>query len=230
VGSTLRLVTANLLNGRADAGAFADLLRRSDADVVAVQELGWEQAEAIARVLPYGQLDPADDYTGMGLALRRPPADQKRLPLPYRDARIARLHPSDWPVLAAELEIVNVHFAAPMLRGLRRQIELRQGQVAGLARYFDEEAAGPRALVGDFNATPLWPVYRAFSKRFEDLVQRHARATESRLRATWPAWWPTGPLLRIDHCFGQGLEAEAVCAIPIPGSDHFALVIDLRAK
>jgi endonuclease/exonuclease/phosphatase family metal-dependent hydrolase len=150
--------------------------------------------------------------------------------LPYRDARIARLTPSEFPTLGRELEIVNVHFAAPVWRELRRQIQLRRGQLEGLMSYFDAEPAGPRAFVGDFNATPLWPVYRAFARRFADLAAQHARASDTPLRATWPSWFPTGPLIRIDHCFGQGVEAESVRAVPNPGSDHFALVVDLRVK
>lgn len=230
MGATLRLITANLLNGRASADALVELVRSAAADVVAVQELGWEQAEALASLLPFGSLEPADDYTGMGLALRQPPAHFTRLSLPYRDARIARLEPAAWPALARPLEILNVHFAAPMLRGWSRQLALRRGQLDGLQRYFDANPEGPRALIGDFNATPLWPIYRAFAARFDDLPARHARASGGKLRATWPSWLPTGPLLRIDHCFGQGVEVEAVRAVPLPGSDHRALVVDLTVK
>ena len=43
-----RLLTANLANGAADPGAFADLVEAAEPDVVLVQELAPEQAEALA--------------------------------------------------------------------------------------------------------------------------------------------------------------------------------------
>lgn len=230
MASALRLITANLLNGRASAEALAGLVQSAAADVVAVQELGWEQAEALSSVLPHGRLEPADDYSGMGLALRHPAASLSRLALPYRDARIARLEPAAWSALERPLEIVNVHFAAPTARPWRRHLAYRRAQLAGLHRHFDAQPDAARALVGDFNATPLWPVYRSLAARFDDLPARHARERGAPLRATWPAWLPRGPLLRIDHCFGHALEVASARAVPLPGSDHLALVVDLRVK
>ena len=77
----LRLISANLRCGRADAEAFAELVERERAAVVAVQELGPRQAEALAALLPHGKLEPTPDGVGMGVALRRPGAVE-RLALP----------------------------------------------------------------------------------------------------------------------------------------------------
>ena len=88
----LRLISANLRHGSADPGAFAELVRREDAAVVAVQELGPRLAETLSRLLPHGKLEPTPDGMGMGVALRRPAAVE-RLALPHRDARVARLEP-----------------------------------------------------------------------------------------------------------------------------------------
>jgi endonuclease/exonuclease/phosphatase family metal-dependent hydrolase len=82
-GFGFRLLTANLANGAADPSAFADLVEAAEPDVVAVQELAPEQAEALARVLPFGKLEPARDHHGMGIALRAP-GSVRRLSLPYR--------------------------------------------------------------------------------------------------------------------------------------------------
>ena len=64
----LRLMTANLWGGGAEPTTLADLLDSLRPDVLAVQELSHEQAEAIASVLPHGVLEPRDDHTGMGIA------------------------------------------------------------------------------------------------------------------------------------------------------------------
>jgi endonuclease/exonuclease/phosphatase family metal-dependent hydrolase len=53
-GGALRILSANLRNGGADPEAFADLVRETGAEVVAVQELAPAQADALARVLGHG--------------------------------------------------------------------------------------------------------------------------------------------------------------------------------
>jgi len=80
-----RIISANLWNGGADPGAFAELVVRLGADAVATQEMTGAQAEALARALPHGKLEPASDYKGTGIALREP-ARVHRVALPYRDA------------------------------------------------------------------------------------------------------------------------------------------------
>jgi len=102
-------MSANLWNGRADPALVAELAASEDVDILAVQELGTRQAEAIREVLPYGVLHPLDrSHHGMGIALRRP-GRMDRLRLPYRDAHRARLDPRDWQGLDSRLEILNVH-------------------------------------------------------------------------------------------------------------------------
>ena len=68
-GFGFRILTANLANGAADADAFADLVEAAEPDVVVVQELAPDQAEALARVLPFGKLEPTRTHDGMGIAL-----------------------------------------------------------------------------------------------------------------------------------------------------------------
>jgi endonuclease/exonuclease/phosphatase family metal-dependent hydrolase len=228
VGRPLRLLTANLFNGGADPSALADLVREHAPDVVAVQELGPEQAEALSAVLPHGALEPATDFTGMGIALRGP-AGLRRIPLAYRDARLALLDPADWPGLEQPVEIVNMHFAAPTARPFWRQPGVRRRQLRGLLAHLDADPGRARAVVGDFNATPLWPVYRGLARRLEDLARSHARATGGRPGRTWPSWAPS-PLLRIDHCFARGLDLHGLRVLAIPGSDHRGLLVDLFAK
>ncbi len=230
MGSHLRVFSGNLMNGRADPEAFADLVRHSDADVVAVQELSPEQARALDRVLPHGRLEPARDFNGMGIAVRHP-AEFDRLPLAGRDARIARLDPADWPALTGALEIVNVHIAAPTwcmndwVRILRRRVQIR-----GLLEYLDRTPGQARAVLGDFNATPAWPVYRVVAKRLEDLALTHARSRDAKPARTWARWIGGPPLLRIDHCFGSGVRVDDFQVVAIRGSDHSGLVVDLSVE
>ncbi len=82
-------------------------------------------------------------------------------------------------------------------------------------------------MLGDFNATPAWPVYRVVAERLEDLALTHARSRSARPARTWARWVGGPPLLRIDHCFGSGVRVDDFRVVEIPGSDHAGLVIDL---
>ena len=215
------------MNGRADPEAFADLVRSSGADVVAVQELSPEQARALGRVFPHGRLEPARDFTGMGIAVRFP-AELDRVPLAYRDARVVRLDPAHWPALTGVLEIVNVHIASPTWgeQGWARFAH-RRAQSRGLLHYLDQTPGRTRAVLGDFNATPGWPLYRSLAERLEDLALSHARSRGAKPARTWARWVGGPPLLRIDHCFGNGLRVDDFQVVAIRGSDHSGLVVDL---
>jgi endonuclease/exonuclease/phosphatase family metal-dependent hydrolase len=221
----LRVLSANLCLGRADAEALVALVRAVDATVVAVQELGPAQAAVIGAALPHGKLDPTPDGVGLGIALRHP-GRVERLALPQRDARVARLAPEDWAGLARPVEIVNAHLANPVF-GVPAAWRHRRGQVAGLAAYLASAEACPRALVGDLNSTPRWPAYRRLVAELDDAA---AVAAARRGRRTEPTWGPTPAaprLLRIDHVLVDAFDVVDFRVFRLPGTDHSAVVADL---
>jgi endonuclease/exonuclease/phosphatase family metal-dependent hydrolase len=230
MGSHLRVFSGNLMNGGADPEAFAELVRSSEADIVAVQELSPEQALALESVLPHGRLEPARDYTGMGI-LARHPADFDRVPLECRDARTARLDPAHWPALISALEIVNVHIISPTWykHGWSRLGRLRE-QLRAFLEYLDQGGRQTRAVIGDFNATPVWPLYQLIAERLEDLALTHAKSLSAKPARTWTCWVGAPPLLRIDHCFGSGVRVDDFQVVSIRGSDHSGLVVDLSIE
>src|SRR5262245_52617288 len=119
---TLRVLSANLANGLADADAFADLVEGLEPDVVLAQELTPAQAEALARVLPFGKLEPSRDHKGMGIALREP-GNVRRLHLPYRSAFVAEV---PRPMDAEPIEVVNLHLAAPHVHPVIQRLRDRR--------------------------------------------------------------------------------------------------------
>jgi endonuclease/exonuclease/phosphatase family metal-dependent hydrolase len=236
VGDRLRIVSANLWNGRADADAFAELVASLHADVVAVQELGFEQAEALACVLPHGRLQPDHAFMGMGIAMRRP-GEVTRIPLHYRDAWRVVLDPGAWPDLSRPLEVINLHVAAPHTLPLPYGLLLRRRQLRDFERHLATRPEGPnglpQALVGDLNATPAWPAYQRISAQWSDAATAVARRQGRAARATWGPGPGARRVLRIDHGFVRGLAAaewvEDFQVVAVRGSDHSAIVMDLRA-
>lgn len=224
-GHGFRLMSANLSNGGASPRVLAELVETLAPDVVAVQELAPEQADVLARLLPHGLLEPRRDHHGMGVALRWP-ARVWRVPLAYRDARVAELTLNGTPGRTEPVEIVNVHIAAPHVQPLRRAMGLRRDQIRGLLGYLDASRRR-RAVVGDFNATPLWPVYRRLRRRFGDAADDAARRAGRRASPTWGPSPGSPRLLRIDHVLVHGLRGHDARVLPLPGSDHSALVVDL---
>ncbi len=225
MGARFRLITANLFNGRADPVAFAALTRAVDADAVAVQELSPEEAEAIGGVLPFGKLEPARDSSGMGIALRDP-GNVWRLPLSARSAFVAELTPRD-AAIGSSIELINIHIIAPHLWPVARALHHRREQLEGLERYLDGSARRPRVIVGDYNSTPLWGVYRRLAARLSDAAVTVARRNGRRPGRTWGPWPGAPRLLRIDHALVSDLTVHDCRVLPIRGSDHSALLVEL---
>jgi vancomycin resistance protein VanJ len=221
-GWTLRVLSANLANGLADEDAFADLVESLEPDVVLVQELTPRQAEAVARVQPFGKLEPALDHKGMGIALRAP-GSVRQLHLPYRSAFVAEVPRRD----EEPIEVVNLHLAAPHARPMFQRLQDRRHQLHLVLAHLDATPRQRRVLAGDLNATPLWPAYRRLRARFDDAAVEAARRIGRRPGATWGPWPGSVRLLRIDHVLVRGLVATETRVLPLRGSDHSALLADL---
>jgi endonuclease/exonuclease/phosphatase family metal-dependent hydrolase len=198
--------------------------------VACLQELASAQASAVSQVLPHGKLEPGSgprDHDGMGIALRRP-ARVQRLPLRRRDGRVAELLPGDWPGLPAPVEVLNIHLQAPHGAPPWRSFRQRRDQVRGIDAYLHAAPRPYRILAGDLNATPRWPAYRWLAGRFEDAAAGHARRAGSRVEPTWGPLRLGRAFLRIDHVLVLGFEVLHVAVVPIPGSDHRAVLAELR--
>jgi endonuclease/exonuclease/phosphatase (EEP) superfamily protein YafD len=225
VGSSIRIFSGNLWFGRADPDGLVELIRRHRIDVFAAQELGFANAEAISSELPFGRLEPCDHFMGMGIALRRP-ARTERIPLPFRDARRALLDPGEWADLEQAVCLVNVHFQAPhSLRPFPSAL-LRHRQVRALERFMYQNPSASRCVMGDYNATPAWPLYRRMRRHLDDAALHFARREGRPVHPTWGPRPDSRRLLRIDHAMVRGLDVEHFEVVAIPGSDHSGILLD----
>lgn len=226
---SVRILTANLWSGSADAVALVELIERLRVDVACVQELSSRLADAISEVLPEGRLAPhhRKRCRGLGIACRHR-ASVESFTLDQRDGWAARLSPADWQGLRAPIEIVNVHIMAPHCWPYFPRRHTRRRQFAQLSSFLDRESDMPRAVLGDLNSSPIWPFYRRLAARLTDAVEAMA-SEDSPPRPTWPHLPMLGikGLIRIDHCFLSGLKARSARVVPIRGSDHLGLCVDV---
>jgi endonuclease/exonuclease/phosphatase (EEP) superfamily protein YafD len=210
----LRVLTVNLYNGAASAEALGRILDDVQPDVMAAQELDPGAARVISSRLPHGTVAPATDHSGIALASRTP-LEVRRQHLPHRDALVGRTD---------SMTIWCVHLANPV--DLPPRTRARRAQVREIGRHLND-STGPLLLVGDLNATPVWPAYRRLTQHLDDGVAEWARRNGKRPSRTWSyrAWFP--PVLRIDHALVRDLKVHDTFTVEVPGSDHQALVVDV---
>lgn len=217
----LRVVTANAWFAATEHAALLDWLRRSDADVIALQEVTpeWEAAlEPLTRQYPYRKVIARTDPYGIALLSRWPlvgAIEEADLAGDGKPSLVATLERS-----GRRTQLIVMHTRWPVLPALQPLRDQALQHAAQLA------AANPDAtiLLGDLNITPFAP---AFARLLDESRLRDALADEL-WRPTWLAgFWPLA--LPIDHV----LVPRGSCVIaheigPYVGSDHRPLQVTLR--
>src|SRR5687767_13186530 len=100
----IRLMTANLLAGRADLNHLTGILERLEPDILLTQELGHNAAEMIRSRFPHHDLRPSDDSRGRGIATSLA-ADFGEVPLPWRPGLWAQATVGSRPLLVANIHM-----------------------------------------------------------------------------------------------------------------------------
>ncbi len=220
--SRVRILTANLLRDRVAPRDLLDVLDRHRPDVLAIQELGPETALVVADRFQNHDLEPDLAYIGRGMASDLP-AEFGPLGIPWRDGVWGRIGTDEGPLTVASVHLLNpINF--PWWVTAKR----RDQQLDRLFDWVDRTVDGPLVVCGDMNASPAWAAYRRLAARWDDLVVGTAEASGAKPEPTW-GWRPGWPrMLRIDHVFGQGVRASGSEVVPIRGSDHAGLVIDIE--
>jgi endonuclease/exonuclease/phosphatase family metal-dependent hydrolase len=224
-GPVLRVLTANLLVGRADARAVADLVRSTDADVLFVQELT-DDAEV--------RLERAGLNDFFAHRLTHPVAAGPRGSGIYARYPLTCEAPAD-PASAAQIvaglrlptgqvvHLVCVHTPSPKPLWNQHATARWNGELAALPA----PDGPPLILAGDFNAT-------LDHAQFRRLLHRgHFDAASQTGNGLLPTWGPRAQrrpaVLAIDH-----ILVDAQCAVlgtsahRLSGSDHRALFATLR--
>ncbi len=224
-GPVLRVLTANLLAGRAAAEVIVELVCRKHADVLFVQELTAQAAGRLRRaglgdLLPHQVTQPMPHGTrGSGIYARYPLRGWPHAALLSAARCTARL---DLPS-GQFVQLACIHAAPPKPPWSPGATARWRGQLSALPAPGDS----PRILAGDFNATLDHAQFRRLLRRgYVDAASQVGNG----LALTW------GPqpdrrltLLAIDHVLiDRRCAALATSAHWLTGSDHRALYAELR--
>jgi len=223
-GPVLRVLTANLLAGRASAEAVTGLVRRTHADVLFVQELTGQAAVRLDRaglgdLLPHRVTQPVPHGTA-GSIYARYPLRSRSAAAPSAAARCtARL---DLPS-GQLVQLACIHAAPPKPPWSPAATARWRSQLAALSAPGDI----PCILAGDFNAT-------IDHAQFRQLLRRGwADAASQAGHGLSPTWGPRPSrrpaLLAIDHVLtDRHCAVLATAACRLTGTDHRALYAELR--
>jgi endonuclease/exonuclease/phosphatase (EEP) superfamily protein YafD len=220
----VRIVSANLRYGRADAAAVVGLARQ-DADILAVQELTPDKADqltaaGIDETLPYRVLRAREGPAGVGVWSRHPivpVTDYDEFWLGLITARV-RI-----PGVPAETIVVTTHMSAPWpepIQGWRDDLT----RLATVLSEIGASSDGPVIVAGDLNATPD---VLAFRRLLRNGYRDAAEQAGAGLTRTHPADILIPPLFAVDHILLRGGTATSVRTAAVPGSDHRALIADI---
>ncbi|GLW65426.1 endonuclease [Actinomadura rubrobrunea] len=245
-GPVVRVLTANLLFGRADPGRIVDLVRRNGTDVLSLQELTpgardrLERA-GLTRLLPYKVDEARVSARGAAIYSRHPllalpPLEGMSTAMPEAEIAlpggrrivVTAVHPvpplsSDWYRRwrhdLAELPAAR----APLPGGDPAPTSSFHGPAA--SHPVDETSEPIRILAGDFNATlDHAGLRRLLGRGYADAADR----TGAGLVPTW-GLGSRRPPLTIDHVLvDERCAVREVAVYDLPGSDHRAVHAEIR--
>ncbi|GAA3026021.1 endonuclease/exonuclease/phosphatase family protein [Actinokineospora globicatena] len=221
-GQRVRMMTANLMIGRADPEVLVSLVRDAKVDVLTLQELtpaalASLDAEGLGDLLPYRAVQPVPGGEGGGI-LSRIPLRQISLVENTTFENVAAVVDLSGPL---DIEVVTIHIVPPTTNDTARKTWQRElGQLPA------PDAKGrPRILSGDFNATLD---HHAFTGLLDRGYDDAAELTGEGMRPTWSSKSPPSPPVTIDHIvMDRRLHATSVAVYDLPGSDHNAVFAEL---
>lgn len=189
----------------------------SGADVISVQEVGEDWADALRTGLcgtyPFAQVIPGARYHGIALFSKHPFTQVRTMDLvgtPVIEAL--------FEVECEPIRLITVHATSPVSYDHFRQ---RNEQFETLAQHLVSSDTAT-IVVGDLNTVPWDKAYQRFCHR------TGLCSTTPLQQRTWPS---IGPLafIPLDHVLiSNGLSIRSLTTVHVPGSDHRGLLAEIQ--
>ncbi|WP_371784597.1 endonuclease/exonuclease/phosphatase family protein [Streptosporangium subroseum] len=220
----LRVVHQNVSYSNRDLATTAKALRATDADILVAVEVPDDP------VLRNGTVDPVfgreispgypyqfPDNPGVAVWSRYPFDDRPRQVPGVPRSRQAVIRTPQGPVSFYAVHLASFRPGEPFV------IANRNAEVEALARAIQADPS-PRIIVaGDLNTATTDREMR----RLTALLSPVSEEAGTGLQFTWPAKLPA---VRLDHVLTRGFIALDSRVLPMTGSDHRAVLTDLRAS
>jgi endonuclease/exonuclease/phosphatase (EEP) superfamily protein YafD len=242
-GTTLRVLTQNVLYTSEDASELAGLIRAEQPDVVVLQEMSdafaQDLTERLGRDYPFRtQTTTRSHRNGRGTFSRLPIRETDQFQLSPRSATLQRVLLT---VGEREVWLYNVHLTTPrlwtrnppgpippLMTGFRTDVrEAELHQLLGDIRLLDK----PYVLAGDFNLVAGSRPYRQLPDEWHDAFAERG----SGFGHTFPTHYVwrglitlTVPVIRIDYVLSSPEIIPVSARVPtIQSSDHLPVLADL---
>ena len=219
-GRPFKVMTINMLFGRADVQAIMKLVREFQPDVLSTQELtpgavaDLDDA-GLKDLMPHRVLQDEWDAGGSGLYSRHPvqPLWDLIPPVGHKMPAAVVSLPGGKPI-----EFVDVHPYPPLGPNVVNWNE-------ALAALPSAGRETVRILAGDFNASlDHASLRRVLARGYKDAADQVGAG----LIPTWPANKRIPPIITIDHVLvDQRAGVRAVDVRTVPGTDHRAVLAEL---
>jgi endonuclease/exonuclease/phosphatase (EEP) superfamily protein YafD len=214
----LRVLSFNIWFRNEDVMRLAGHLDASGADIVMLQEISQQQAEALRATLkayPFAYTDAAEP-TDTVLLSRWPLQSTSTEKLAENGVSALRAI-VQWRNTPVTVFGVHLHWPLGARSSTRRNAELKG--LAALAA----TVKGPLIILGDLNVTP-------WSAHFAELLETshlHDCSAGHGLHPTWPSQIATLGI-RIDHCLASAhWQTQSTWTGPHIGSDHRPMFVEM---
>ena len=222
-GTTLRLMTANVLMDNRRTERFIFLVNQWQPDILVTLETDdrWERdLTVLEKSMPHCLRCPLDNRYGMHLYSRVPLIDPRIEFLVEPDVPSFHMRVRPWPG-HEPIRIHFVHPAPPSPTENEESLE-RDGELLTVARSL-EGYDGPALVAGDLNDVAWSHTTRLFRKISRMRDPRIGRGMFNTFNAKWP-------MIRfpLDHVFlSHHFALVEMRRLPGFGSDHFAIFIEV---
>ncbi|MEU5868714.1 MULTISPECIES: endonuclease/exonuclease/phosphatase family protein [unclassified Nonomuraea] len=219
-GRPFKVMTINMLFGRADAQVIVNLVREFRPDVLSTQELtpaavADMDAAGLKELMPHRVLEDEWDAGGSGLYSRHP-----LQPLPDLVPPVGHKMPAAMVSLPGgkPIEFVDVHPYPPLGPNVVNWNE-------ALSKLPSASRETVRILAGDFNASlDHASLRRLLARGYKDAADQVGAG----LIPTWPANKRVPPIITIDHVLvDERVGVREVSVRDVPGTDHRAVLAEL---